>query len=389
MIQVEASFIREILQVASSPEVVSLAGGLPRDDLFPVEAFAAACDAVLATRGSRALQYATSAGFDPLREWIAHRMSVVHGVATSRDEILVTTGSQQALDLCAKLFSDGAVAMENPGYLGAILAFRANGVDPIPITVGLDGPDIDDIARAAQMGARLLYGMSRHQNPRGTSYGPEAGNTLVEHLEKRELFMIEDDPYGEIDFGESADRAPLLVERSPQRILYCGSFSKSVAPSIRIGFVRGPADIIRRLERLKQAADLHTSGFLQMALHHMLTEQTFVFDDHLSEIRRTYRSQRDALLAAVADHLPEATVSHIPTGGMFLWLALDVSTSQLFDRAIAQHVAFVPGRYFYLDSTPPDTEMRLNFSNTEPNDLRVAVERIAQARRAAFSPSPR
>lgn len=401
MLRVESSFIREILKAAASPEVLSLAGGLPRGDLFPVAPFRAACDAVLTGEsGARALQYTETGGEPELRAWIAERMMRTHGVPTVPEEVLVTTGSQQALDLCAKLLSDAPVGIEDPGYLGATLAFRANRVALIPVGTTAEGLVPEQVAATWRAGGQAIYGMSRFQNPRGGAYSTESREWLARSLAAAGTWFIEDDPYGELFLGAGGggrdgsggrDRSEgrdstgtglppaLIASLIPERVIYLGSFSKSVAPSLRIGFVRAPREIITALERIKQAADLHTSGFLQRALSEMLTRQDFDFDAHCALVRGAYREQRDALLHELAAQLPEVRCDAPPAGGMFLWAELPVSTHELFARALARGVAYVPGRHFYISKTPPDTGMRLNFSNLDSARMTTAVARLASA----------
>ena len=389
---ISPSFIREILSAAATDGVLSLAGGLPREDLFPTTAFADAVATAVAREGHRILQYAETSGDLRLREWIARRMTSTHRVPTSTEQVMITTGSQQALDLVAKLFSDRPVAVENPGYLGAAMAFAANRVETVPVDrIGdaLDQLDTAALVRATDGGAAVFYGMSRFQNPTGASWSAEGRRQLVELLETRDVWFVEDDPYGELCFDADAAtsartdrglRTPVAAD-SPDRTIYCGSFSKSVAPSLRLGFVRAPVEMVRELGRLKQAADLHSSGILQAALVTMLTGGQFDLDQHLRRVRAAYRVQRDALHRAVATHLPDATVGVEPAGGMFLWIDLPESTSALFERAIGRGVAFVPGVHFRADGG--DTGMRLNFSCLDPAQIETAVARIAAAREDA------
>ena len=402
---ISPSFIREILSAAATDGVLSLAGGLPREDLFPTTAFADAVATAVAREGHRILQYAETPGDLRLREWIARRMTSTHGMPTSAEQVMITTGSQQALDLVAKLFSDRPVAVENPGYLGAAMAFAANRVETVPVDrIGdaLDRIDTAALVRAIDGGAAVFYGMSRFQNPTGASWSAEGRRQLVELLETRGVWFVEDDPYGELRFDADAEadadadaadadaatsaridrglHTPVAAD-APDRTIYCGSFSKSVAPSLRLGFVRAPVEIVRELGRLKQAADLHSSGILQAALVTMLTSGPFDLDQHLRRVRAAYRVQRDALHRAVATHLPDATVGVEPAGGMFLWIDLPESTSALFERAIARGVAFVPGVHFRADGG--DTGMRLNFSCLDPAQIETAVARIAAAREDA------
>ncbi len=376
MLSVERSFIREILRVASSPDVLSLAGGLPRADLFPVDAIRSAADRVLMHDGEAALQYGASSGDIELRSWIAGRLSSHHGIPTTPEEVMITSGSQQGLDLCAKLFSDRPIAFEDPGYLGARLAFQASRVPLIPVPLTDTGPDLETLEQAFDTGAAVYYGMSRFQNPTGRSYTTATADTMAELLNRSDRWMIEDDPYGEISFGK-AD-SPLLARRVPERVVYLGSFSKSVAPSLRLGFIRAHCSLLEHLEPIKQATDLHTSTLIQSILRELLTGGEFNLDAHLSRICRTYQAQRDALVQAIETLVPGSRIPWVAGGGMFLWASLPVPTDELFGHAIKRGVAFVPGQHFYLQE-PDRSTIRLNFTNVSERLIPDAVERIAAA----------
>lgn len=366
MHRVAPSFIREILAAASAPEVLSLAGGLPRADLFPLEALHGALDAALSRHGSRALQYAPTPGDPELRAWIAKRLGTAHGIPTHPDEIMITTGSQQGLDLVGKLFRDDGVAMEDPGYLGAILAFQALGIRPIPLA---------DPQQLSTTGAGLFYGMSRYQNPRGADYGHELAAALAEALTRHDRWMVEDDPYADLFLGDG-DPPPTVASLNPGRVIYLGSFSKSVVPGLRLGYIRAPREILRLLEPLKQAADLHSSPILQLGLLELLTGGAFDLEHHLRSIRHAYRAQRDALEQALARWLPDLRIAQRPSGGMFLWARGAVPTDSCIPAALKAGVAFVPGRYFYL-AEPDECSLRLNFSSLEPPELETAARRLA------------
>ena len=381
MYEVERSFIREILSVASSPEILSLAGGLPRPDLFPVDDIRSAADRVFSRHGASILQYAETSGDVDLRCWIAEHLSSEHGIPTTTDEVMITSGSQQGLDLCAKLFSDRPVAFEDPGYLGARLAFQASRTSLIPIPQNADGPDVPALEDAFGADAAVYYGMSRHQNPTGRSYTSAAADEIAELLNESDRWMIEDDPYGEIGFGDI--EPSLIARRVPDRMIYLGSFSKSVAPSLRLGFIRANRSVLERLEPLKQATDLHTSTFTQGILRELLTHGKFSFADHIARICQAYRVQRDILIQEIQRHLPESQIPWIAEGGMFLWVTLPVPTDELFGPAIKRGVAFVPGRHFYL-GRPDASTMRLNFSNASQDQIPDAVARLATAFRDVY-----
>ena len=376
MYEIERSFIREILSVASSPDILSLAGGLPRPDLFPVDAIRSAADRVLSRHGVEILQYAGTSGDADLRCWIAERLSSRHGIPTKTDEVMITSGSQQGLDLCAKLFSDRPVAFEDPGYLGARLAFQASRTPLIPVPMNALGPDLPTLKSAFGAGAAVYYGMSRHQNPTGGSYNSTAANEIAELLDASDRWMIEDDPYGEISFNDT--EPPLISRRDSDRVIYLGSFSKSVAPSLRLGFIRADQSLLERLEPLKQATDLHTSTFTQGILRELLTHGEFSFDDHVARICQAYQTQRDILVQEIRRQLPESQISCIAEGGMFLWVRVPVPTDELFRPAVNRGVAFVPGKHFYFGRPDPCT-MRLNFSNVSADHIPDAVGRLAAA----------
>ena len=376
MYEVERSFIREILSVASSPDILSLAGGLPRSDLFPTDEIRSAADRVFSRHGASILQYAGTSGDADLRCWIAEHLSSKHRVPTKMEDVMITSGSQQGLDLCAKLFSDGPVAFEDPGYLGARLAFQASRTPLIPVPTNAGGQDVPALQGAFGADAAVYYGMSRYQNPTGRSYNSAMADEIAELLNASDRWMVEDDPYGEIGFSDI--EPPLIARRIPDRVIYLGSFSKSVAPSLRLGFIRADRSLLERLEPLKQATDLHTSTFTQGILRELLTHGEFSFEDHIARICEAYQIQRDILIQEIQRRLPQFRIPWVAEGGMFLWVTLPEPTDEFFDRAIKRGVAFVPGRHFYL-GRPDACTMRLNFSNVSEDQIPDAVERLATA----------
>jgi len=292
------------------------------------------------------------------------------------EEVMITSGSQQGLDLCAKLFSDRPVAFEDPGYLGARLAFQASRTPLIPVPMNAGGPDVPALQGAFGADAAVYYGMSRHQNPTGRSYNSAMADEIAELLNASDRWMVEDDPYGEIGFTDI--EPPLIARRIPDRVIYLGSFSKSVAPSLRLGFIRADRSLLERLEPLKQATDLHTSTFTQGILRELLTYGEFSFEDHIARICQAYQIQRDILIQEIQRRLPQFRIPWVAEGGMFLWVTLPEPTDEFFDRAIKRGVAFVPGRHFYL-GRPDACTMRLNFSNVSEDRIPDAVERLATA----------
>lgn len=376
---IQPSFIREILKVASQPEIISFAGGLPKPELFPTEELRESFDRVLSERAQEALQYNRTEGYQPLREWIADRTSKTTGKPVSPEQVLVTTGSQQALDLISKLLlAEGrSVAMEEPGYLGAKLAFSLCGAPIVPLPLTEDGIETTRIyTSSAGNTPALVYGMSRYQNPTGHSFTLAGTRQVAELIRKSNTYFVEDDPYGELYFHNRGKRASVFGQ-TDGNVFYLGSFSKTVAPSFRIGYVVGPENEIVQLTRAKQASDLHSSHLLQIVLHDYLTRGAF--EEHLDTIRGQYKKQKETMRGSLEQLLEKEVTVHDTEGGMFLWMELpkSVSADAVFDRAIEKNVAFVPGRHFFQNGG--HNGMRLNFSNVDEETIVRGTERLAAA----------
>ena len=377
MDNVHRSFIREILKVTAQPDVISFAGGLPNPELFPVDAMRRAADAVFSDVGASALQYSASEGDPVLRECIAARYRSNSGIEVDPDDILITTGSQQILDMVAKVFinqGDGVV-IERPGYLGAIQAFSF--FEPKFITVSLekDGPNLDELEAAFASGARRFYAVPNFQNPSGVSYSLEKRKAVAGLLDRYDVLFVEDDPYGELRFmGEDLPSVFSLREKPS---ILCGSFSKIAAPGFRLGWVVAPKDVRDKLIIAKQATDLHTSTVAQAVMRRYL--ETNDIEAHIDLIRKRYGSQREVMMQCVKDYFPKGVTFTEPEGGMFLWATLPdgASAMELFDAAIEEKVAFVPGRPFYVDGTGENT-LRLNFSNSDPAKIEEGVKRLGR-----------
>lgn len=378
--KVEPSFIREILKVATRPEIISFAGGLPNPHLFPVKELEAACHAVLSEQGAAALQYATTEGFAPLRQFIADRYQKLYGMQVDPDLILITSGSQQALDLLGKvLVNEGQdLIIEEPGYLGAIQAFSVYQPTFRPVTLQEDGLDLAafDALLAAGTSARMFYGVPNFQNPSGVSYSAENRRAIAERLQQHDLLMIEDDPYGELRFeGELLDP---IAKLAPNNTVLLGSFSKTVVPAFRLGWMVVPEWLHKKVTIAKQATDLHSNAFSQQILHRYLTSHSL--DEHLQQIKEVYGRQRAAMEAALERHMPASVRWTRPEGGMFLWLTLPahISAMALFDEAIKEKVAFVPGAPFYVRPEIQNT-LRLSFSCVDEATIEEGVQRLARA----------
>lgn len=380
------SILREILKVAERPGVRSMAGGLPSPDTFPVDALRAACDTVLRTQGKEALQYASSEGFLPLREWVVARLGQ-SGFAVTADQVLITTGSQQGLDLVGKVLIDAGapVAVESPTYLGALQAY----VPYEPVFTGLagdgEGPRPEAVAELPRRapGTRFAYLLPNFQNPTGLQIPGPRRDALVAAAQSAGVPIVEDNPYGDLWYDHEPP-AP-LASRWPEGAVYLGSFSKVLTPGFRLGFVVAPKALYPKLLSAKQAADLHTPGFNQRVVYEVVKDG--FLDRHVPTIRERYRTQRDAMAAALAAHLPAGTTFETPRGGMFFWLRLPegFDAMPLLEKAVEAGVAFVPGAPFFAADPDPRT-MRLSFVTLTVAQIQEAVAILGRVLAAAAAP---
>jgi 2-aminoadipate transaminase len=373
------SVIREILKLTELPGVRSLAGGLPSADTFPVEAMREATARVLADHPREALQYAASEGFGPLRDWVSQQMKRV-GIEAPAERVLITSGSQQGLDLIGKVMIDAGsvVAVETPTYLGALQAFTPN--EPVFASVAGDdqGPLPDAIAAlqpAGTSGTRFMYVLPNFQNPTGRVIPAARRDAIVAAAQRIGVPLVEDNPYGDLWFDE-APPAP-LASRWAEGTVYLGSFSKVLAPGLRLGFMVAPAAIYPKLLQAKQAADLHTAAFNQRVVHQVIKDG--FLDRHIPTIRARYKTQRDAMAKALRQHLPADTEWHAPDGGMFFWVRLPegCDAMALLPQAVEAGVAFVPGSAFYAHQ-PDARTMRLSFVTLDPATIEDAVARLGR-----------
>jgi 2-aminoadipate transaminase len=373
---IPASFIREILKTTVRPEVISFAGGLPNPKFFPVDAINTATDKVLRADGRAALQYSTTEGYLPLREYIAARYKRVQGLTISPDEILIVSGSQQALDLLGKVFVNKGddVAIEKPGYLGAIQSLTAYEPTFHGVTLTDEGVDTDELASVyAAHKPKMFCAIPNFQNPSGLSYTAETRERVADVAERYNTVVVEDDPYGDLRF--SGDRKPSLRHYLGERAILMGSFSKIVAPGLRLGWIVASKPIMEKLVIVKQASDLHTNTFAQRVMHQYLLDNDL--DTHITSICRSYGEQCDAMLSALGEYFPAEIRYTKPEGGMFVWATLPdgCSSMELFDLALAQNVAFVPGVPFYVDGSGANT-LRLNYSSAGADTIHEGVRRM-------------
>lgn len=380
---VQPSFIREILAVTKRAEVISFAGGLPHPDTFPVEELRQATNRVLTARGASALQYTTTAGVDELREWIAARYQARFGMVVDPDHILIVNGSQQALDLIAKILLNPGdpLLLEAPSYLGALQAFALYEPNVQTVPLGPGGVEIDAFAAALEEhDPKVFYAVSSFQNPTGISYDGPTRQAAASILGECETFLVEDDPYGELRF-KGTGSAPIAAGARDRSFLM-GSFSKVVAPGLRMGWVVAPPSMVEPLHIVKQAADLHSNHLAQEILVELL--QTFDLDAHLDHTRSMYAAGLAAMEAALDAQLPVGTERTRPEGGMFLWITLPVGLTarSVLQEAIARDVVFVPGDTFFADGRG-ERSMRLNFTNGNPDRIEEGVRRLSEAIAAA------
>jgi len=368
--QLQSSFIREILKITQRPEIISFAGGLPSPATFPVERMKAAFDKVLSDSGKVALQYGPTDGYLPLREWIANSLSTP-GCTILPEQVLMTSGSQQALDLLGKVLIDegSRVLVETPSYLGALQAFSVYRPEFKSVATDDDGLVPSSIAAVAK-DARLLYALPNFQNPTGRSLSVARRLELVETCSRLELPLIEDDPYGALSY--KGEPFPKMLNMNPDGVIYMGSFSKVLTPGIRLGYVVAPLPLVRRLELAKQAADLHTAQLTQMVVYEVIKDG--FLDTHIPTIRSLYAHQCQAMLDALDEHFPAGVSWTRPEGGMFIWVTLpkSIDAMKLLDQAIAAKVAFVPGAPFYANE-PETNTLRLSFVTVPPERIREGV----------------
>ncbi len=379
MEQTPRSFIREILKVTENPEIISFGGGLPNPALFPVEALVEAARDVLSEDGRSALQYSTTEGYLPLREFIAERYRKRTGLTFSPENILITNGSQQCLDLIGKVFIDRGdpVAIEKPGYLGAIQAFSLYEPRFHEVPLLEDGPDTEVLSQVLEKySPKLFYGIPNFQNPSGISYSDEKRHEVAEILTGHDTIFVEDDAYGELRFrGEDL---PFVSSFLPEQGVITGSFSKIIAPGMRMGWIVAPPEVFAQVVTAKQASDLHSNYLTQRIIYKFLTDNDI--DMHIQRIREVYRHQRDTMVKIIEETFPPCVTITRPEGGMFLWATLPegFSTMDLFQIAIKENVAFVPGDPFFTDGGGSNA-MRLNYSNSDDERIVEGITRLSKA----------
>ena len=389
---IKSSAIRELLKITQRPEVISFAGGLPASDVFPTERFREACHKVLDQQAHLALQYGATEGYEPLRGMIARHIAR-YGIQARTENVLITSGSQQALDLIGKLLinTGDRVLVEAPTYLGALQAFNVYGAEYVSVPSDEDGLRTEELEAPLRSGPKFMYVLPNFQNPGGTTLAEGRRHELVLVADRYGIPIIEDDPYGQLRY-EGEHLTPLVVlDRENLRrdngysignVIYLSTFSKTLAPGLRLGWIVAPPDVIAKLVQLKQGADLHTSTFAQIVAYEVARDG--FLDEHVKLISRVYHERRDVMLEALAEHFPPQVTWTRPKGGLFLWveLAEGMDAQRLFETALRENVAFVPGDSFYAPDGHQEAgrrHLRLNFSAAPPEQIREGIRRLSLA----------
>lgn len=376
--KLKASEIRELLKITERPEVISFAGGLPAPELFPVEELKRVAHVVLDEVGGKALQYTTTEGYAPLRDWIAKRMNSRLGTAFDADNVLITSGSQQALDLTGKLLLDegDVVVCESPTYLAAITAFRAYGCEFAEIPTDDDGMVIADLERALQTidRVKLIYMIPDFQNPSGRTWSLERRRELARTAARHRVPVLEDNPYGELRF--EGEFLPAVKSFDSDNGVVCtGTFSKIFCPGHRIAWVAGDKDVVRKYVLLKQGTDLQCNTMAQLEIAKFL--ELYDIDVHVERIRAVYKNRRDLMVRGMENEFPDGVTFTRPQGGLFAWATLPVGISAraVLEKSLARNVAFVPGGAFFPNGGGENT-FRLNFSNMTEERIVEGMARL-------------
>lgn len=379
MQQVRASEIRELLKLTQSPDIISFSGGLPSPKLFPIEDIKTACQTVLSESGREALQYTTTEGYAPLRRWVADRMNRRLGTRFSEDEILLTHGSQQAIDLTGKVFldEDDVVLCESPTYLAAISAFRLFGCRFIEVPTDDDGMIPEELEKilATESRVKLIYTIPEFQNPTGRTWSLERKKAIVSIATRHGIVVLEDNPYGELRFEGDALPSSASFD-TIGNVLCLGTFSKIFCPGYRIGWIASSRELIDKYVLVKQGTDLQCNTIGQYEIAEYL--KSFDIDSHIDKIREDYRAKRDIMLEAMDEYFPEVVTYTRPSGGLFGWVTLPerIDARDLLVECLKEKVAFVPGGSFFPNGGHQNT-LRINFSYATQEQLKEGIKRIA------------
>jgi 2-aminoadipate transaminase len=382
-----SSAIRELLKLTEDPEIISFGGGMPAPDVFPITEFREACERVLMDFGPQSLQYGATDGYMPLREMIA-RHSARFGIEVTPENILITSGSQQALDLLGKVLINPGdrILVESPTYLGALQAWSAYGAEYVTVPMDEYGMVTEALEDALRSGPKFIYVLPNFQNPTGVTLSLERRKQLIELADRYGVPIVEDDPYGQLRY--EGENLPSVVNLDSEfrdnchvcyrgNVIYLSTFSKILAPGLRLAWVVAPPEVIRKLVQAKQGADLHTATFNQLVAYE-ISHGGFL-DRHIEVIRKVYNERRNVMLAALDGYFPPGVEWTHPEGGLFLWASLPggMNTATILRDAIAEKVAYVPG-YSFFPCGGGENTMRLNFSYANPKKIQEGIARLGK-----------
>jgi 2-aminoadipate transaminase len=382
-----SSAIRELLKLTEEPDIISFGGGMPAPDVFPADEMREACDRVLRDYGDLALQYGSTEGFTPLREMIV-RHTARFGIQVTPDNVLITSGSQQALDLLGKILINPGdrILVESPTYLGALQAWSAYGAEYVTVPMDENGMVTEALEEALRSGPKFIYVLPNFQNPTGVTLSLDRRHKLLELADRYGVPIVEDDPYGQLRY--EGENLPSVVDLDSQfrnsgeacysgNVIYLSTFSKILAPGLRLAWVIAPPQVIRKLTQAKQGADLHTATFNQCVAYEVA--RGGFLDRHILTIREVYGHRRNVMLGAMDAYFPPGVEWTHPQGGLFLWGTLPetINAADVLKVAIEQRVAFVPGAPFYATGGGHNT-MRLNFSYALPEKIQEGIARMGK-----------
>lgn len=376
MKKLHASEIRELLKVTERPDIISFAGGLPAAELFPIEEMAAVSATVLKEHGEKALQYSTTEGFQPLRKWIAERENQRIKTKLTEENLLITHGSQQALDLVGKLLINkgDVILCESPTYLSALNVFKTFEGQVLEVQTDQDGMIVSDLERLLKEtpNVKLLYVIPTFQNPSGKTWSLERKKQILAVANRYDVAIVEDAPYEELRYsGEFT--LPMFSFPESKNVIRTGSFSKVLCPGLRLGWIAADVEVIEKLVLIKQSTDLQCNTFTQMQIVQFVQENDI--DAHIARLIQAYRSRRDAAISAIKKYFPKNTHYTRPEGGLFIWLELPepLNTTALLEKSLERNVAFVSGESFYAEHTRYNT-MRLNFSCMNEENIEIGFK---------------
>jgi 2-aminoadipate transaminase len=388
--RIQGSAIRELLKITEQPGVISLAGGLPASEIFPTEHISAVTQRILETKGQQALQYGSTEGYTPLRELLAHQF-IQQGINVSRENIVVTSGSQQGLDLLGKVLLDPGdrLLVESPTYMGALQAFNPYEPEYVAVRSDEEGIVTGELEPALQQNPKGMYVLPTFQNPSGVSFTLERRTQLIGMAGRYGVPIIEDDPYSQLRFEGEPLPSLLALEHARQQqgeqrsqpyegnVVMLNTFSKVLTPGLRVAWIVGPAQVVRKLVLAKQGADLHTATFNQMIAYELT--RTGFLEEHVPRLRTLYHERYNAMLAALEAYFPDNVSWTHPQGGLFLWITLPegIDTAQLLKDALEYRIAFVPGAAFHADGGGANT-MRLSFSNVNSEQIEEGIRRLGK-----------